>query len=213
MKHLGLIVLFVVICMVGCKPRDVARTPQEHEEILKDAPELFVAEKGARGPTLVGIGDIYLGQKEEQALVELAKICPKTMEYRSGDAGEDAWFRGCVLKDPKDGILSVRVGFWPKLGNRVSTLDIKRDDITLSQSRERFRDLVAEVSGEYPHPGMLEMRGKKYQMLADVDQGTGGPTHVVIGYTRKWSEELAKDATPGQAPTPPAQAGGDSATP
>ncbi|AWV88239.1 hypothetical protein DFR33_101261 [Bradymonas sediminis] len=190
MKYPGLILLTVAISLVACKPRDVAPTAEEHAAILKDAPELFVPEAGERGPGLVGIGNIYLGQEKDAALAELAKICPKTMEYRAGDAGENAWFRGCVLRKSKDGILSVRVGFWPRIGDRVSTLDIKRDDITLEQARERFRALVPEVTGEYPHPGVIEMRAEKYQMLADIDEGVDGPTHVAVGYSKPFARTL-----------------------
>jgi len=191
MKFPGLIFILVALSLVACKPRDVAPTPEEHAAILKDAPELFVPERGERGPGLAGIGDIYLGQDKDAALAELAKICPKTMEYRAGKAGEDAWFRGCVLKSSEQhGILSVRVGFWPRIGDRVSTLDVKRDNITLEQARERFREIVPELKGEYPHPGLVEMHGEKYQMLADIDEGADGPTHVVVGYTKPWARTL-----------------------
>lgn len=190
MKYPGLIFLIIAISTVACKPRDVARTPEEHAEILKDAPQLFVPEDGERGPSLAGIGDIYLGQEKEAALAELAKLCPKTMEFRAGKAGENAWFRGCVLREPLDGIVSVRVGFWPRLDDRVSTLDIKRDNITLSQARERFRELVPELKGEYPHPGVIEMRAEKYQMLADIDDGVDGPTHIAMGYAKPYARTL-----------------------
>lgn len=193
MKLPGLIIVLAALSLLGCKPRDVAPTAEEHAAILKDAPELFVAEQGERGPGLVGIGAIYLGQPKDAALAELAKICPKTMEYRAGKAGEDAWFRGCVLKGGgQHGILSVRVGFWPRIGDRVSTLDIKRDNITLAQARERFREIVPELIGEYPHPGLVEMHGEKYQMIADIDDGADGPTHIVIGYTKPWARTLER---------------------
>lgn len=183
---LALLCALSALFTAGCK-RPGPPSPKERAEILKGAPEIFVPETAERGPSFAGIGEIYLGQESDAALQELEKLCPKTMEYRAGDVGENAWFRGCVLKQPVGGILSVRVGFWPKLDERVATLDIKRDDITLGQARERFREFVDELRADYPHPGIVEMRGDKYQMMADIDEGADGPTHIALGYTHKWA--------------------------
>jgi hypothetical protein len=186
-------IIAAAVALVGCDRAPVAPSPAEQAAILEGAPQVFVDGDETRGPSFVGIGDIYLGQPKEEALAQLAKICPTTMEYRAGESGGFAWFRGCVLEEPAGGLLSVRVGFWPELGDRVSTLDIKRSDVTLAETRERFRELVDQVIDEFPHPGLVEMRAKKYQMLADIDEGKDGPTHIAFGYTPKWADQMQAD--------------------
>lgn len=180
--------LWTAGALAGCHARDQAPGPAERAEILKGAPELFAAPTTERGPAFADVDALYLGQSQEDALAHLEKLCPNPMDYRSGELGEGAWFRGCVLREPIAGVLSVRVGFWPKLGNRVSTLDIKRDDITLAQAREHFRTLLGDtLEAEHPHPGLVEMFGAQYQMMADIDEGPEGPTHIAFGYTHKWA--------------------------
>ena len=183
--------LSMLLAVSACERPARAPSPEQHAALLADAPEIFLPEisEPHRDATLADIGEIYLGQDSESALLELEKLCPKTMEYRAGDVGENAWFRGCVLKKPVGGLLSVRVGFWPKLSDRVATLDIKRDDISLDQARERFREFATDLSADYPHPGLVEMRGEKYQMMANTDEGSDGPTHIAFGYTHKWANK------------------------
>ena len=188
MKYILPALLLVTLILPACERKVPAPGPEEREKILADAPEIFAAKND--GATLRGIESLYLGQPKGEALDALAEFCPKTMEYRGGELSKNAWFRGCVLPEPKGDITSIRVGFWPDLGDQVSTLEIKRKGVELAEVRERFRDFVDELNVDLPHPGMLEMRGERYQVLADIDDGAEGPAHITLGYTQAWANKL-----------------------
>jgi hypothetical protein len=188
MKPILAALLLATALLSACDRTVPPPTAEEQQAILEDAPEIF-ATRGDNA-TLKGIETIYLGQPKDDALEALADFCPKTMEYRGGRLSDDAWFRGCVLREPKGPIVSIRVGFWPRLGDQVSTLEVKRNDIGIDAARERFRQFADEVIFDIPHPGMVEMRAPKYQMIADIDEGADGPTHITFGYSRKWAKQL-----------------------
>lgn len=188
MKRLNAIVLLLLVSLIlpACDRKAEPPSPEERQAILQDAPSIFTRVDG--NATLRGIENLYLGQSRDEALDELSEMCPRAMEYRTGEEKEKAWFRGCVFRQARGPIVSVRVGFWPRLDNRVSTLEVKRADIGLEAVRERFREFVDEVTVDLPRPGLLEMRAKKYQIMADIDEGAEGPTHITLGYTKKWAD-------------------------
>jgi hypothetical protein len=177
--------------LAACEEKTPAPTPEERQDILADAPDLFVVDE--RGVTLEGVESFYLGQPKDQALEALQDFCPKTMDYRAGKEDKDAWFRGCVLPEARGSITSVRVGFWPVLDERVATLEVQRTGVSVAAARERFRDLVDELSVDLHRPGIVEMRSHTYQMLADVDDGTQAPTHITVGYNPQQVDQLEFD--------------------
>jgi hypothetical protein len=191
MKYIFPALLLAAALLPACDRTVEPPSAEERETILKDAPEIFTTH--GDNATFQGVESIYLGQPKDEALAALAEFCPKTMEYRGGRLSEEAWFRGCVFRKPEGPIVSVRVGFWPRLDDQVSTLEVKRTDIGLDATRERFREFADELTLDVPRPGMIEMRAQKYQMLADIDEGAEGPTHITFGYSRDWADELEKD--------------------
>lgn len=180
-----------IFLSAGCDRKLDPPSLEEQEAILADAPQPFVND-GDR-LALAGIEELHLGQAGDEARERLGRLCPKTMEYRNGSEGDKAWFRGCIFSDPEGPNVSVRVGFWEKLDGRVATLETKRTDTTTAQVRERFRQL-ADARGEelivdLPREGILEMRTPKHQVMADIDDGAQGPTHITLGYAPSWAEE------------------------
>lgn len=190
MNYILSAVLLSAITLTACDNKLPPPSAEERQAILNDAPEVFATHDDHI--TLSGIETLYLGQSKGEALEALAAFCPKTMEYRGGEFAENAWFRGCVFREPIGPIVSLRVGFWPKLGDQVATLEIKRNDVKLDAVRERFRDFADEVTFDVPRAGILEMRSKKYQIHADIDEGADGPTHITLGFTQDWANGLRK---------------------
>lgn len=190
MTRILAILILATTALAACDNKVPPPSAEERQAILEDAPEIFAAHDDH--VTLDGIETIYLGQPKEEALEALGEYCPKTMEYRGGDFAKNAWFRGCVFREPRGAVVSVRVGFWPKLGDQVATLEVKRNDVKLDVVRERFRDFADDVTFDVPRAGILEMRTKKYQIHADIDEGAEGPTHITLGYTQDWAKELEK---------------------
>lgn len=172
--------LVLGVALVACEPESPPPSEKEAKQILEGQPELFIERD--KHWTLEGLDGIELGQPRDEALEALSEICPQTMEYRAGNLGDNAWFRGCEFERPHDGVVSVRVGFWPKLDDRVSTLEIKRLNASAPVVSERFRQLVGEVESEVVRSAFVQMRGKKYQMMADWDEGKNGPAHIAAGF-------------------------------
>jgi hypothetical protein len=169
------------IGLLACKSEDKQPpSAEEVRQILEDQPAVFV-ETGAHY-TLEGMEGIVLGQPKDDALAALEELCPRTFEYRAGKLGADAWFRGCEFDRPKNGVVSMRVGFWPKLDDRVATLEIKREGVSAPVASERFRQLVGGVNSEIVRSGYVQMRAEKYQMMADWDEGKEGPAHIATGF-------------------------------
>ena len=181
--------IILAFLLPACDSKIDPPSVEQQEAILKNAPEIFSTRDGHA--TLRGIEALYLGQSKDEALEEIAKLCPDAMEYRTGEMSEKAWFRGCVLREPRGPIVSVRVGFWPRIGDRVATLEVKHTNIGLDAVRERFRDFADTVETDLPRPGILEMRAQKYQLMADIDEGAKGPSHITLGYTQEFANTLA----------------------
>lgn len=180
------------LLLTACDRKLPPPSEEEREAILQDAPEIIVTEDDRI--SLAGIDSLYLGQPNDEALAALAELCPKTMDYNTGEIGESASFRGCVFSEPKGEVRSVRVGFWPKIDDRLATLEVKRADIELEAVRERFRDFVDdELTVDLLRSGLLEMRSTKYQLMADTDDGPQGPTHITMGYSPKYVDEHGLD--------------------
>lgn len=181
-----LVIVLSVLCglssaaLVACEADTEPPSPEQARQILEGQPQIFV-EKDDHF-TLEGLGDIAIGDSKPEALEELETICPKTMEYRVGKLGGDAWFRGCEFTKPRDGVVSVRVGFWPSLDDRVATLEVKREGLSAPVVSERFRQFVGGVQSETVRSGFVQMRAQTYQMMADWDEGKEGPAHIAAGF-------------------------------
>ena len=190
LRQITTLVIVALVLLAGCERKVEPPGAEERQAILKEAPKVFGTVDDHA--TLRGVEALYLGQSKDEALDKLGELCPKTMEYRAGEMGGNAWFRGCVFDEPRGPIQSMRVGFWPRVDDRVATLEVKRTDIALKAVRERFRDFADEITVDLPRAGILEMRSKKYQLMADVDEGAEGPTHITLGYTQGWADQLQK---------------------
>jgi hypothetical protein len=165
---------------MGCDSASDTPSEAEARQILEGQPSIFVEKDDHY--SLEGLDGIELGDTKDQALEKLEDICPQTMEYRVGKLGGNAWFRGCEFDKPQDGVVSVRVGFWPKLDDRVATLEVKREGLSAPVVSERFRQFVGGVESETVRSGFVQMRAKKYQMMADWDEGKDGPAHIATGF-------------------------------
>lgn len=184
----SLVAIAVIFGLAACKSEEKSPSADQVRQILEGQPEVFV--ESDPHYSLQGMDDIVLGQSKDEALAALEKLCPKTMEYRAGNLGGDAWFRGCEFNRPRDGVISMRVGFWPKLDDRVATLEIKREGLSAPVVSERFRQLVGGVNSEIVRSGFVQMRAEKYQMMADWDEGKEGPAHIATGFNPDNLDEI-----------------------
>lgn len=174
------------VCLVGlgalsaCDPAPSTPDEAQLERLLEGQPDIFVQTDPHY--TLEGLEGIHLGQPRDAALEALSRICPETMEYRAGDLGARAWFRGCEFPRARQGIVSVRVGFWPNIDDRVATLEVKRLGLSSPVVSARFRQHIGGVNEEMIRSGFVQMRGERYQMMADWDDGKDGPAHIATGF-------------------------------
>lgn len=182
-------VLFAsVIMMVGCQDRPAPPTEQEIAAIASDAPKVFI---GGKEASLEGLDGIWLGQSQADAEAVMKTMCSRFVELDGGWQRAHTIFKGCHL--PDDSVLyTFRVGFNPKIQNRVFTVEVKRRYVPQNLVRKRFFQNFAPVNVDYVRAGMLKAETPTTNMFADWEEGVDGPTHILLGLSDVEVDRLAK---------------------
>ena len=168
-----LVFLLCSATFIGCQQRPEPPTQQEIDAIPADAPVLFV---GAPRVSLEGLDGIWLGQSQQEAEAVMSKMCKRFVELKE----PHAVFKGCHLPDHKF-IYSFRVGFSPKIENRVFTLETKRRPVDQALVRKRFWQAFPTLKTDYVRQGLLKAETGTYNMFADWEDGMDGPAHILVG--------------------------------
>lgn len=179
----GVLVLSLACATVACDSRN--EPPASWEEVnLDEQPPLL--EKRNGHPALAELEEFYLGQSRDAAKNALDSLCEETVRRDSGSLGGDAYFLGCRIEDHP--VLEfVRIGFWPKLDERVATLEIKRNPVPPAAVYGRFQQVFQQGFDESPDDMTLlqqaiQIETPNYRFFADWDEGLDGPTHLVVGF-------------------------------
>ncbi len=178
----GLIALVVAatLLVLGC--RDEGTPPEIWEEVeLESQPKLFERRRGH--PALAELQGLYLGQDADDARRTLREYCEHPVRRDTTQTGSEAYFLGCRLSDTEP-LESIRIGFWPKIGDRVATLESKRQTVPPEAVRRRYLEVVGdEEVDETLHPRSIQITSARYRLFADWDEGPEGPTHLVVGFS------------------------------
>ncbi len=183
----ALILVGMLLISGGCGPRKAP--PLSAEEIryaVQGQPKIFLEREGSLA--LEGVDGLYLGQEEQEALAVLEKHCGRLEVYDGGWRHKGAVFKGCIIE--KDGeTRTIRAGFWPHNGNRVSTLEIKHYNFSPLVVRARFTEFADALTEDIPRPGAVIMASTRFRLFASWDDGATGATHITVGYIPKYIEE------------------------
>lgn len=155
--------------------------PASWKEVdLDQQPQLL--EKRNGHPALAELEEFYLGQSRDSAKNALDSFCEETVRRDSGSLGGDAYFLGCRIEDHP--VLEfVRIGFWPKLDERVATLEIKRSSVPPAAVYGRFQQVFDESADDSTLlQQAIQIETPNYRFFADWDEGLDGPTHLVVGF-------------------------------
>jgi hypothetical protein len=153
---------------------------EEIRELTADQPQLFI-DTGAT-LTLEGMEDLYLGQSYEDGMEALRSYCGERINvFDGGWRHSDAVFKGCLV-DEGSTTITLRAGFWPFNDNRVSTLEIRSQRVSLPVVRARFTELSDELTMDLPRRGLLQMANSRYRLVANWDEGLDQPAHITVGY-------------------------------
>ena len=178
-----LVVTVVAILATTACDRDRLATPlsdTEIQELTDGQPDIFVEKKGTL--TLQGIEDLYLGQSYDDAMEVLDDYCEQIMTFEGGWRHSDATFKGCDVFKDEGGIKTLRAGFWPFADNRLSTLEVRDQSISMPVVRARFSQVADELREDLPRRGILMMQSTQYRLIASWDDGTDEPVHITIGF-------------------------------
>jgi len=181
---LSVYILLALSCVLASSCRDDGTPPDDWEEVeLANAPRLFETRRGH--PALVELEGLHLGQEPEPARKALRAYCEHPVRRDSRQMGSEAYFLGCRLED-RETIESLRVGFWPDIGERVATLEYKRKAVTPPAVRQRYLAVVDEDEKDVEEtlePRSIRITSARYRLFADWDEGKEGPAHIVIGFS------------------------------
>ena len=186
------LLLLVAMGTAGCKSD--SKPPEAWPEVTEgDQPTLF--EHRAGHPAIAEIDGLYLGQEHDAALRALADYCKHPVKRGAGMFGGDAYFVGCRLED-RAPLQYIRLGFWPRIDERVATLEIKRDSVPPPVVRKQFLALLDGKPNETLSHRIIQMTAGRYRFFADWDEGLDGPTHLIIGFSPNISLEAAAGRQP-----------------
>ncbi len=172
---------------IGCGQR-LAEPMSEAEVALavKGQPKIFLPVQGTLA--LEGAEGLYLGQEEQAALTVLGELCGNLEVYEGGWRHKDAVFKGCIIEQDGE-TRTIRAGFWPHNGNRVSTLEVKHYNFSPELVRARFTQFASAVTEDIPRPGALIMASTRFRLFASWDEGAQSATHITVGYIPKYIED------------------------
>ncbi len=187
-------ILLGLSCLLVSSCRDDSTPPDSWEEVeLANEPQLFETRQGH--PALIELEGLHLGQKSEPARSALRKYCEHPVRRDSRQMGSDAYFLGCRLEDHET-IESLRIGFWPDIGERVATLEYKRKAVPPRTVRQRYLTVVDEEGvDETLEPRSVRITSARYRLFADWDEGKDGPTHIVVGFSPHLPASKARPKT------------------
>ncbi len=168
-----LLFLLCSLTALGCQKRPDPPTQQELDSIAVDAPTVF---KGAPHVSLEGLDGIWLGQSQQEAEAVMSKMCKRFVELKESHA----MFKGCHLPDHPF-VYTFRVGFSPKIDNRVFTLETKRRPVDQDLVRKRIWQVFPHLKTDYVRTGLLRAETQEYNMFADWEDGLAGPAHILVG--------------------------------
>ncbi|MBA2662771.1 MAG: hypothetical protein H0U74_10780 [Bradymonadaceae bacterium] len=157
-------------------------SPEQIESATRDQPLIFIDSQGAL--SLEGAEKLFLGQDEASALAVLDEYCDRLEVYKGGWRHKHAVFKGCII-EVGDDTRTIRAGFWPHNGNRVSTLEVKHHNFEPQLVRARFMQYADELTEDIPRPGALMMASTRYKLFASWDDGAKAPTHITVGFIPK----------------------------
>ena len=187
----SLVPVLVVMLLVslGCGQR-IAEPMSEAEilSVVQGQPKIFLPVQGTLA--LEGAEGLFLGQEEQEALAVLGELCGNLEVYDGGWRHKDAVFKGCIIEQDGE-TRTIRAGFWPHNGNRVSTLEVKHYNFTPDLVRARFTQFASALTEDIPRPGALIMASTRFRLFASWDEGAQSATHITVGYIPKYIEEQA----------------------
>lgn len=186
MKYLTFL---LTITLLGCQSPPPPPTAEELAAIPADAPSIFV---GGEQVGLEGLSGLYLGQTQEDAERVMRTMCKRFVELDGGWKRGNTMFKGCHLPDDPM-MYTFRVGFSPKLNNRVFTLEVKRRHVDQDLVRKRAWQIFGPLKFDYVRTGFLRFETAKLNIFSDWEDGANGPTHILIGLT---DAEVARLGTP-----------------
>lgn len=177
-----LMICLLATSLTACKKARMAppMTPQEIARHTEGQPQIFIAKNNTL--TLEGIEALYLGQPHEEAMAILNELCPVIETFDGGWRHNHAVFKGCTIDDDSDHTRTVRAGFWPHNGNRLSTLEIKDRPLSLPLVRARFTEQADTLTEDLPRRAILMMATPEYRLFANWDDGEAGAAHLIIGF-------------------------------
>jgi hypothetical protein len=160
---------------------------------LDEAPQIIELRRHHPAPADLP-ASLHLGQSHDAAMQVIKSNCPNTVRLDSKMPGADAYFVGCQLPAPgtrgddidlPESLKSLRVGFWPRIDRRVATLEVKRTHADPAVVWRRFRQALpddADIIQARWTGQILSAATESYRLHADWDEGSDGPTHLVIGF-------------------------------
>jgi len=173
--------LAILLAFASTACRSDTTPPEQWEEVdMAEQPALFEMRNGH--PALADLDKLHLGQPRDAAVEALGAYCEHPVRRDSGLFGGDAYFLGCRLEDGET-LRYVRVGFWPKIDDRVATLEVKRPTVPPAAVRRAFLDVFEESPDQKLQLRRIQMTSDRYRMFADWDHdGLEGPVHLVVGF-------------------------------
>ncbi|GEM_PF-5097484 len=139
-------------------------------------------------PTPVDLEGFYLTQPADEAVEHLKTTYCKNPVRRESQYGDDAYFLGCKLEDHPD-LTYLRIGIWPRIGNRIATIEIQRKDTKPATVYDQFKSMMGEPVDHRLEPRLIEFITEDHRMFADWDSGLDGPAHIVVGLDPDWSAQ------------------------
>ena len=187
-RHISLLlcawIAGLTLILSGC---DSKGPPDSWEEVDQTGePRLF--ERRQSHPALADLDGFYLTQPEGEAIEHLKETYCKHPVRRESQYGDDAYFLGCRLTDNST-LAFIRIGIWPKIGNRVATLEVQRKSTRPAAVYGQARSLLGAPTHQRLEPRMIEFVTDDYRLFADWDSGLDAPAHIVVGLDPEWSAE------------------------
>jgi hypothetical protein len=165
--------------VAGCQ--DESTPPKDWSSVDQaQQPTLFEARNGH--PALRDLEGLHLGQSHDEAMDALHTYCKNPVRREKGYFGGGAYFVGCRITE-HDRLHYVRLGFWPRIDDRLATLEIKRATVPPMAVRHQALALFEGQQTEQTYQSrMLQVIGDTYRVYADWDEGLDGSTHIIVGF-------------------------------
>lgn len=179
-SHLSTLLLLFAACTLtglwaGCD-EDARPAAWDRWGDTGTAPELLERRHGR--PALTDLDGLYLGQPAEEGRTNLESYCDDPV--RREQEGSGAYFLGCPA-DQVDGVEMIRVGFWPRIDERVATLEVKRTFVAPPAVWSALQPFVDSATETNRTAQTITALDDNWRFFADWDQGYDGPVHLTVG--------------------------------